>query len=964
MEKFEEKVYSSDDVKWRYTSWMVDHMWLAYSVMLTSIVLLTVLFVALQVAGVGVELVTDGGSPLEDRDELGTNREYAYDNAQKDLADGEFQAVQSRRKYPLAVYFEVNDDDGEGHGVFSSQRVADMRSVEQRIVADGQWPQYCWTANFNNASDVRCAPPISVLNYFYPEVLPNGDFLYNGRGDALVQPINETLALMADADGQFRDAYAFVDFDFSTANLRSTVTRLLAYAGLPRDGFDNEYSDEEKQRDEVSDYYVDEFYEPLVDAEIHRGDTWWIGLGVTNKEILGYVLNDLLFVVPSLLFVFALLYVQTRSLWVATNGALQIGLSFPAALLLYRVIFQQTFFSFFHVLALYITLAIGADDIFVFYDAFRNSARLRFDGAGDAEGGGGNSAAAAAAADGSERLKARLGWAWSKAAKAMAVTSVTTFCAFVILVALPFAQLRVFGLFCALLSVTNYVFVITLFPCVMVVSERVFERRRWPCCRRCSASTCFAAYGCGGDNDDARALADADDGDDWLRRALRRFYATPLLSSRLGAALCVLALAALAVATVTLTAVKTEPSDEPFQLVPDGYNFQEALVAPDKFASSVDANTVTVAVMFGVLRNDFAGTDSLDRYDAGSAVYDDTFDLSEADSQAHFLSTCAQLANDAQLGEQLLVRDVYCFLEAFDAWLIATGRGVPPLVGQAFVDALAEFAATPPFNAAYGDMIGFVGGELRFAVIEIDTDLPHRDTFPDALPHRDDWWRYVGERNDAAPSDAIDKAFATTTVQYWGEFESEKVLYDNTWVGIGVSLAIAFGTLTLFTLNVVVAAYAVVSIGCVVAALLAMYVALGYDFGLTESISSILVVGLAVDFTAHFAASYVDCSLASRGQRVVYAMHRVTVAVLSGAISSLGASFFLFFCQVSVLKQFGVSFFIIILASLLYAMLFFMPLLTFIGPERSFGDLRRPLHAIVRFVTCKRCSFPNVRQYE
>ena len=49
---------------------------------------------------------------------------------------------------------------------------------------------------------------------------------------------------------------------------------------------------------------------------------------------------------------------------------IQILLSMPCALFVYRTIFGVEFVTQLHVLAIYLVLGIGADDLFVFYDAW------------------------------------------------------------------------------------------------------------------------------------------------------------------------------------------------------------------------------------------------------------------------------------------------------------------------------------------------------------------------------------------------------------------------------------------------------------------------------------------------------------------------------------------------------------------------------------------------------------------
>lgn len=80
--------------------------------------------------------------------------------------------------------------------------------------------------------------------------------------------------------------------------------------------------------------------------------------------------------VASGVFVVCYLAIHLRSPIVALLGMLQTIVAFPLAFFLYRVVFQVTFFASMNLLSIFIILGISADDIFVFYDAWRQSKTL------------------------------------------------------------------------------------------------------------------------------------------------------------------------------------------------------------------------------------------------------------------------------------------------------------------------------------------------------------------------------------------------------------------------------------------------------------------------------------------------------------------------------------------------------------------------------------------------------------
>ena len=76
----------------------------------------------------------------------------------------------------------------------------------------------------------------------------------------------------------------------------------------------------------------------------------------------------------------------------------------------------------------------------------------------------------------------RMTYAYKRSAKAMAITSCTTFGAFAATATSPLGEVATFGLFTALLVVANYCFVITYFPAAVLIYHRRCEGTSGCCC--------------------------------------------------------------------------------------------------------------------------------------------------------------------------------------------------------------------------------------------------------------------------------------------------------------------------------------------------------------------------------------------------------------------------------------------------------------------------------------------------
>jgi hypothetical protein len=112
----------------------------------------------------------------------------------------------------------------------------------------------------------------------------------------------------------------------------------------------------------------------------------------------------------SFFLVFICLWVQTSSLFITSCGLFEIIISYPLGLFVWHVILQEKYSTYLMYNGIFIILGIGADDIFVLSDAFKQSALQPPHISGS--------------------LETRFAWAYNRAASAMLATSATTCAAF------------------------------------------------------------------------------------------------------------------------------------------------------------------------------------------------------------------------------------------------------------------------------------------------------------------------------------------------------------------------------------------------------------------------------------------------------------------------------------------------------------------------------------------------------
>lgn len=102
----------------------------------------------------------------------------------------------------------------------------------------------------------------------------------------------------------------------------------------------------------------------------HLG-VYYLSKMLVEHDLIEQAITDLKLAIGSFLFIFLFMCFQTASVTVTFLGILSILSSFLLTNLIYRYVFQFIYFGFFHVIAIFLILGIGADDLFVFYDTWR-----------------------------------------------------------------------------------------------------------------------------------------------------------------------------------------------------------------------------------------------------------------------------------------------------------------------------------------------------------------------------------------------------------------------------------------------------------------------------------------------------------------------------------------------------------------------------------------------------------------
>eukprot|EP01062_Namystynia_karyoxenos_P079059 TRINITY_DN8268_c0_g1_i1.p1 TRINITY_DN8268_c0_g1~~TRINITY_DN8268_c0_g1_i1.p1 ORF type:complete len:1375 (+),score=357.87 TRINITY_DN8268_c0_g1_i1:276-4127(+) len=226
------------------------------------------------------------------------------------------------------------------------------------------------------------------------------------------------------------------------------------------------------------EWLQDDGYVDMLNNADGPSSVYYFEMGLLWEQFVAILIRDALLSLGSVFFVFLYIQVHTGSFFLATTGFIQILMPFPNAWFTYRIIFQVKGFWYLSTLALYIVLSIGADDLFVFLDHWREALESNDDEV--------------------KYMRGRMGWTWRRAGRAMGVTSVTTMMAFISTMMSEFLAISTFGLFAATLVFWDYTLVMTFFASAVAIHSRRTERTVGCCCCGdcCGGVSCCTCVPC------------------------------------------------------------------------------------------------------------------------------------------------------------------------------------------------------------------------------------------------------------------------------------------------------------------------------------------------------------------------------------------------------------------------------------------------------------------------------------
>jgi len=708
---------------------------------------------------------------------------------------------------------------------------------------------------------------------------------------------------------------------------------------------------------------------------------------------------DFTWAILSIFAVWVYMVFHLGSFFLSIVGMFEVAMAIPAATFFYRMICQIDYFDFLNLLVVFVLLGIGADDIFVFTDAFKQSHCVSGVGI---------------------NLKNRLVYTTERASKAVFVTSFTTMAAFFATAVSSLMPIQAFGIFAGICVIFLFMINVLIMPAALVLWAGYTPWAVKHCCCCCQSfvgmirerfgfCTCchitedegfdpktgnprsmkyrdqpvVAAPGIGStdllnpQNQGAGRTASGEDGISDVRgkqksseddvskmRPLEKFFNGPYFNFLQYARfpIIVVGLVIFAVGLYLVTTFNTPDEAEEWFPPEHMYNKFDDIMDRDGpfYADDKDA-FARVHLVWGLKGMDQSDINRWDGEDFGKLEYDETFDMTSVDAQRFMRSVCDIAREEPCIatecrGDTLVNQDsqeVECWIIAMDEWLQAnmstrannTFRQIP-LEQDEFLPTLKEYMETDAAQANYQEHVGLFETDgvldLKFAQFILEsTYLPPTSRAKGEFV-METWENFMVKLNAMAIEEnavGVSNGYQSGRVS-WTWIKTQKAFIQSAISGVFTVFAIALVVLNIATGNVVISALAIFTVASVVTTVLGICIRgmRDWDLGIAESLISIILIGFSMDYTLHLSDAYIESHHHDRMSRTQDALTHLGISVTAGALTTLLAGVFLWGAILTFFTKFAFDIMATIISSYLFSILFFPALTMTIGPEGEFGN--------------------------
>jgi 5-methyltetrahydrofolate--homocysteine methyltransferase len=675
---------------------------------------------------------------------------------------------------------------------------------------------------------------------------------------------------------------------------------------------------------------------PRTDSSILTG-RYEMNLEVFYAQYIGKVLlHDIVFAFISSAVTIIAIIIHTKSPWLTLFGLLQILISIPWAYFFYHFVVGLSFFPVLNLIALFISAALGADDLFVACDKWKNS-RIQNPMASTEE------IAIMTLPD---------------AAGAMLLTTATTFVAFIGTTVCPVAPIYCFAVFCGLTVAFNYVLNCTfVFPALCIYDKWLQNgMEHWliafkPKTHNLSEDKNSEEQVQQSSND--RENQDMNSNVSLIHRILLRLYrfihkfSVPLL---------------VIFSTVTCVSVVfgskiPQPEDNLVRLLPPNNEYEEFHQWSLRLLENqilYDRGTM-VDIFWGLQRGD---TGAINNPDTLSKLnLDSGFEPSSIDAQIYLMDFCNRIYQNEFAKRPY--SEYECSMNRFNNWLNLQSS-LP--IGEQATDFMkfCNGATSLPMNEddfhaciiyySKEKLDTMIVSNAKAGKVKIIQDivlstarLSSNYTVLDTEYNK--FEKYVLSERSTAP-EGVDNFFHSSSTWWW--YDTVTRIQSAALTAAAIAIGFSAGLVLIVSRSFLLTVFSGVCILFVLAITAATLVGIfSWTLGFLESICFSILIGISCDFVIHLGHSYSRIpGTVDRNERTKNALIHMGPSILAAALTTFTSAIFMLFCEIKFFPLFASILLFTIVYAVIASMIYYIVLSDLFGPSEPTKGVDRILRCI------------------
>ncbi|CAG2110302.1 unnamed protein product, partial [Medioppia subpectinata] len=339
-----------------------------------------------------------------------------------------------------------------------------------------------------------------------------------------------------------------------------------------------------------------------------------------------------------------------------------------------------------------------------------------------------------------------------------------------------------------------------------------------------------------------------------------------------------------------------------------------------------------IRVVLGVDAED--NGDFLNPSSRGSIQYKPDFDISAKRSQKWLIEFCRQIRNQSFYRPTIGPLLSNCFIETFKSWMedrecVDAINGLnrnpccrssrfpykPSVFDMCLRQLIDLLGKTPDYYLSHswaGPRFDKKSLQIVAAVVEYDSIY----TFSHSFIEMNKFWTevndWVSDQMKSAPKGLQNGWFISSQMDFYA---LQLSLSEGTVKSILFAVFFAFVALITTTCNWRLSVLSTITISSIIFSTIAILVALNWKLNVLESISILLAIGLAIDFTLHYTIAYkLSTQVENRMNAIHYALCRIGSPVAMSALTTFIAGLLMLFSSILAYIQIGT--FLVVLSSI------------------------------------------------